>query len=147
VKSLGSILAEGNVAGLAASGQRESSRESNRQREVNTVNLWASAVSHSKALFGQKRLWRVLVVETTTSEMIIASRGAPADGTVVSFPIKRKVASTAPSPLRYFVRWRLAKDQKPEWVEVVLDHVDPLDFDSPRAWQLRPSKEQRERSR
>lgn len=144
MKPIGQIVNSGNLAQVAASGARDADRESNRQREANTVSLWSRALAHSSAVFGKRQLWRVVVVETKTSEMIIGSKGAPSDGMITQHPAKNAVATTIPIPIKYFVRRRLAKGRDPEWVEVAFDHVDPLDYDSPKAWALRLSEKQKE---
>lgn len=144
MKQIGNIVNSANLAQVAASGQRDADRESNRQREANTLNLWSRALAHSSATFGKRQLWRVVAVETKTSEMIIGSKGAPSDGMITQHPAKNDLATTTPIPIKYFVRRRLAKGRDPEWVEVVYDHVDPLDYDSPKAWSIRLSKEQKE---
>lgn len=144
MKQIGNIVNSGNLAQVAASGQRDADRESNRQREANTLNLWSRALAHSSATFGKRQLWRIVVVETKTYEMILGSRGAPSDGVITQHPTKQELASTTPIPIKYFVRRRLAKGRDPEWVEVGYDHVDPLDFDSPKAWSLRLTAEQKE---
>lgn len=141
---IGNILKSGNLSQVALSGQIYSDREANLKREENTVKFWAKAVTHSSTTFGKRQLWRIVVVETKTSEMIIRSKGAPSDGTVTAHPDKSEIYLTDVIPIKYFVRRRLAKGRDPEWVEVVFDHVDPLDYDSPKAWSIRLSKEQKE---
>lgn len=134
------------MAELLAGGipdEKVSQRQGDAEAEARRRSLWNAAIQHSKQQFERPRLWRVLMAETKTSEVMIRGTGLSA-GYEASKQIAKAtpIVSRDPVPFKFFVRQRLRKNAPAEWVEAIFDFVDPLDYNSPKAWRLELSAEQ-----
>lgn len=135
MKAIGDILA------AATPSQRENDRASDAARQ----RLWRSAVAHSQREFSRFRMWKVRLATTVYSDVIVKANSLTAGAEARKFANSGvPVMNAEPLAFRFFVRQRLGKQRIAHWIEATFSHVDPLDSESPMAWQLRPTKEQQE---
>lgn len=143
-KSFGEIVGSaGDLGALAAHAARESDAREARATEDRMQGLWNMAVQRSRQQFGGRRLWKVLIVERRTREIVVKADCHTKDSEAMRSQARAVTLSRdEPFPFKYFVRRRINKGEPAEWVEAVFTHVDPLDYNSPKAWQLCFDKKQ-----
>ncbi len=133
------MLAGGDLGALGDHAARIDRERNDRAAEERMHNIWNLAVQYSRKQFYKKRLWKVVLNEARIREVIVKSDAMGKDHEALrNYSRSVTIARNEPAPFRYYVRHRLKFGAPAEWVEVVFDHVDPIDYNSPMAWQFKP---------